>query len=99
MTDDSGEHVEAAAEAPHAASGRDDLMHRLPGTEGAQLDAVIGLVRDALADAPVGAYLFGSSVTSGLRAASDLDILIVSSRPTSDAERRRLIDGLLAISH
>ncbi len=44
----------------------------------------------------MGAYLFGSAVTSGLRRDSDLDILVISSRQTTDIERRALIDGLLA---
>jgi streptomycin 3"-adenylyltransferase len=97
MADEPGERVNAAAEAS-AVSRRDGLRHRLPETERAQLDAVLDLVRDVLGDAAIGAYLFGSSVTSGLRADSDLDVLIVSRRPTSDTERRRLIDGLLAVS-
>jgi predicted nucleotidyltransferase len=63
-----------------------------------QLDAVVRLVRDVLGDAAVGGYLFGSAVESGLRGDSDLDILVVSSRGTTDGERRALIDGLLPIS-
>ena len=51
-----------------------------------------------MGDAALGAYLYGSAVTSGLRRESDLDILVVSSRRTTDAERRALIDGLLPIS-
>lgn len=73
-------------------------MHRLPGTERAQLDDVVRLIRAVLGDGALGAYLFGSSVSSGLRADSDLDVLVVSRRRTSQAERRSLIDGLLTIS-
>jgi streptomycin 3"-adenylyltransferase len=67
-------------------------------TERGQLDVVVRLVRDVLGDAAVGAYLFGSAVESGLRRDSDLDILVLSSRRTTDIERRALIDGLLPIS-
>jgi streptomycin 3"-adenylyltransferase len=73
-------------------------MNRLPGTEQGQVDAVVRLVRGELGDAAVGAYVFGSAVTSGLRRDSDLDLLIVSSRRTTKPERRALIDGLLPIS-
>jgi predicted nucleotidyltransferase len=73
-------------------------MNGLPETERGQLDAVVRLVRDVMGDAAVGAYLFGSAVTSGLRRDSDLDILVMSSRRTTATERRALIDGLLPIS-
>jgi hypothetical protein len=43
-------------------------MDRLPATERAQLDDVVRLVRGVLGGAALGGYLFGSSVTSGLRA-------------------------------
>ena len=46
-------------------------------------------------DAVAGVYLFGSAVHGGLRASSDLDILVVLDRRTTRDERRRLIDGLL----
>ena len=73
-------------------------MNRLSETEQGQLDAVVRLVRHVLGDAAVGAYLFGSAVTSGLRRDSDLDVLVASSRRTTEAERRALVDGLLPIS-
>jgi streptomycin 3"-adenylyltransferase len=73
-------------------------MNGLPETERGQLEAVIRLVRDLLGDAAVGVYLLGSAVDSGLRADSDLDVLVVSSRRMTDVERRNLIDRLLTIS-
>jgi len=73
-------------------------MDRLPATEKGQVDAVIRLLQRVLADAVVGAYLHGSAVTSGLRRDSDLDILVVSNRRTTQPERRALLDGLLPIS-
>jgi streptomycin 3"-adenylyltransferase len=74
------------------------VIDQLPATERGQIDDVVRLARDVLGDDALGAYMFGSSVTSGLRADSDLDILLVSSRRTSESERRSLIDGLLGIS-
>ena len=73
-------------------------MDRLSSVERGQLDAVVQVVRGVLGDAAVGTYLFGSAVDSGLRRDSDLDILVVSSRRTTDVERRALIDGLLRTS-
>ena len=73
-------------------------MNGLPPTEQGQLDAVVRLCREVMGEAAVGAYLFGSAVTSGLRRDSDLDILVISNRQTTDIERRALINGLLATS-
>ena len=63
-----------------------------------QLREVVGLVRQALGSDVVGAWLTGSAVAGGLRPSSDLDVFVVSRRPTTDPERRRLVDGLLALS-
>jgi predicted nucleotidyltransferase len=46
----------------------------------------------------VGAYLHGSAVLGGLRADSDLDVLAVSARETTHAEKQKIASGLLAIS-
>jgi predicted nucleotidyltransferase len=46
----------------------------------------------------VGAYLHGSAVLGGLRADSDLDVLAVSARETTRAERQKIASGLLAVS-
>ncbi len=70
-----------------------------PSAERRQLDAVVRLLHSVLADAAVGAYLCGSAIGgAGLRADSDLDIVVVSSGRTTDAQRRSLIEGLLSIS-
>jgi predicted nucleotidyltransferase len=50
------------------------------------------------AGAVVGAYLHGSAVLGGLRPSSDLDVLAVIDRPTTEHERRAVIDALLEIS-
>jgi predicted nucleotidyltransferase len=63
-----------------------------------QLDDVVEFLSALLGDAMSAAYLCGSAVHGGLRADSDLDILLVLARPTTQIERRGLIDGLLARS-
>ena len=59
---------------------------------------VVAIVRDVLGEALVGAYLHGSAVLGGLRATSDIDVLAVIDRPSTDPERRALVDRLLEIS-
>ena len=59
---------------------------------------MLGLVRDVLGSDVVGAYLHGSAVLGGLRDLSDLDILVVTRQPTTEAVRRAMVDGLLDIS-
>lgn len=59
---------------------------------------VVGIVRAVLGDAVVGAYLHGSAVLGGLRPTSDLDVLAVINRSTTEPERRALVDQLLEIS-
>jgi streptomycin 3"-adenylyltransferase len=63
-----------------------------------QLGRVVQLVSEVLSPELVGAYLFGSAVLGGLKPQSDLDVLVVSKRPTSRGEKQRLVDRLLAIS-
>ena len=43
---------------------------------------------------PLGVYLFGSAVHGGLRPRSDLDLLVVARRATTDAEKAQLLGGL-----
>ena len=59
---------------------------------------VVAIVRDVLGEALIGAYLHGSAVLGGLRPTSDVDILAVIDRSTTEAERRTLVDRLLEIS-
>ncbi|MFD0855964.1 nucleotidyltransferase domain-containing protein, partial [Actinomadura adrarensis] len=63
-----------------------------------QAEAVVGLVRRVFGTDVVGVYLHGSAVREGLRAYSDLDLLVVLSRHTTEPERRSLVAGLLGIS-
>lgn len=67
------------------------------GTE-TQIAPIVQGVRDVLRGDLVGAYLHGSAVLGGFRPDSDIDIVIVSTRRTIVAEKRRLIDLLLSIS-
>lgn len=61
-------------------------------------DEVVTIVRAVLDGALVGAYLHGSAVVGGLRPTSDVDILAVIDRPTTEHERRELVDRLMDIS-
>lgn len=70
----------------------------LPAADRDQLDRMAAIVRDELGDAALGGYLFGSATLDGLGPGSDLDLLVVAERPSSEAEQRRMVDGLLAIS-
>jgi predicted nucleotidyltransferase len=46
----------------------------------------------------LGAYLYGSALTGGLRPRSDLDVLVLTRRAATIEEKRRLAEGLLAVS-
>ena len=58
----------------------------------------MAVLQDVLGAAVVGAYLHGSAVRGGLRGSSDLDVLAVVDRPTTDRERRAVVARLLEIS-
>ena len=59
---------------------------------------VVEIVCDVLGEAVVGAYLHGSAATTGLRPTSDVDVLVVVGRATTEDERGALVDRLLEIS-
>jgi streptomycin 3"-adenylyltransferase len=63
-----------------------------------QAERVVSLVREELADAVIGIYLHGSAALGGLHPTSDLDLLVVTNRPTTGAERRALIERLMPMS-
>jgi hypothetical protein len=46
----------------------------------------------------LGAYLYGSALRGGLRPRSDLDVLVLTRRGATIEEKRRLAEGLLAVS-
>jgi streptomycin 3"-adenylyltransferase len=68
------------------------------GVAGEVVEEVVGIVRDVLGEALVGAYLHGSAVLGGLRPTSDIDVLAVIDRETGLEERRAIVDRLLGIS-
>lgn len=61
-------------------------------------DEVVQHVREQLGGGVLGAYLHGSAVLGGLRATSDVDVLVVLDRPTTDLERFAITDKMLEIS-
>ena len=63
-----------------------------------QLTRVTGLLDEVLGPALLGAYLHGSATASGLRPASDLDVLAVTPASLTEAQRRTLTDELLLLS-
>lgn len=70
----------------------------LGDTDQRQLDRTVALLLDVLGSDAIAAYVFGSAVLGGLRPESDLDVLAVCKRPTTDAEKQRLVSRLLDIS-
>jgi hypothetical protein len=63
-----------------------------------QLADIVRALDDVLGRALVGAYLQGSAVLGGLHPHGDLDVLALTSRETTVAEKDRLIDHVLQIS-
>jgi streptomycin 3"-adenylyltransferase len=73
----------------------------MPADQGdghALADEVVGILRDVLGASLLGAYLHGSAVLGGLRPTSDLDILAIIDRPTTEDERGTITHRLLEIS-
>ena len=64
----------------------------------AQAAGVVQILREVMGGALIGAYLHGSAVLGGLRGTSDLDVLAVIDRPTTEAERGSIVDRLMDIS-
>ena len=63
-----------------------------------QADRVGAIVRDVLGRDAIGAYVRGSAVLGGLGPNSDIDVLAISRRPTSEKGKRILIDRLTRVS-
>lgn len=65
----------------------------------AQTDAVLAVLDRSLKRGTLlGAFLYGSAASGGLRPDSDLDLLGVLSRRLTEAEKRALVDGLVPLS-
>jgi len=63
-----------------------------------QLDRITSLIDDVVGSKVVGVYLHGSSVAGGLKPASDIDVLVVTTESLTKDERTALTDGLMPIS-
>lgn len=74
---------------------RSDARQTAPA---AQTERVLRLVTELLGDDALGAYEHGSAVLGGVRPTSDVDILVITGRLATLAEKRRLVEGLMAIS-
>jgi predicted nucleotidyltransferase len=70
----------------------------LDGTAADQLDRVVELVQGQIGTDLLGVALYGSAVGAGLGPTSDLDLFVVISRPTTAAQRARLVRQLMPIS-
>lgn len=64
-------------------------------TERQQIEKTITLVHDLMGADLLGVYSFGSATLGGLQVESDLDLLVLSKRPTSREEKKRLVSFLL----
>lgn len=63
-----------------------------------QTERIVNAIRAVLGDSVLGAYLHGSAVLGGLRPASDIDILAITTRSTTLDEKRALLALLMPIS-
>lgn len=63
-----------------------------------QIDQCVALLKNLLGSDLIGMYLYGSSVIGGLQRYSDIDLFVVSKRPTTLQEKVILEKGLLSIS-
>jgi predicted nucleotidyltransferase len=63
-----------------------------------QTERVLRLVRELFGRDALGAYEHGSAVLGGVQPTSDVDILVITGRLATLAEKRRLVEGLMAIS-
>ena len=63
-----------------------------------QLLPVVRYLKQERPGEVVGVYLFGSAVSSGLRPDSDIDLMMLTTRSMTTAERRGLVDLLLTAS-
>jgi streptomycin 3"-adenylyltransferase len=66
------------------------MVERVEPAERNQIDRALACVRAVLGDDVVGAYLFGSAVLGGLKPRSDLDLMVVSTRPMKPDEKGRM---------
>jgi predicted nucleotidyltransferase len=75
-----------------------DKKARLAPEDRDRLNRLLVAMREILGEDIIGAYMHGSAVLDGLGPHSDLDVLVVVERPTSQAQKQELLDRLIAIS-
>lgn len=63
-----------------------------------QIRECLNLVKEIFKQDLLGGYLYGSSILGGLQKYSDVDLFVVSNRPTTYAEKTNLTKALLKIS-
>lgn len=63
-----------------------------------QIDQCLSLLKNVLGKDLLGAYLYGSSIVGGLQKFSDIDLFVVSDRPTTSEEKAKLATEMLSIS-
>lgn len=63
-----------------------------------EASSALPIVKNCFGHTLLGVYLHGSAVTGGLRPNSDVDLLVVVGRPTTHADRKRLVAELLSVS-
>jgi hypothetical protein len=67
-------------------------------TAAAQTERVLRLVTELFGHDALGSYEHGSAVLGGVQPTSDIDILVITGRLATLAEKRGLVEGLMAIS-
>ena len=83
--------------------GPEEALPHHPGWDldedpSSQLHRIVSVVRAVLGGDAIAGYLYGSAVEGGLRPDSDIDVLVVSRRPTTPREQHEFVDRLLPIS-
>lgn len=63
-----------------------------------QISQCLALLKDVLGKDLLGVYLYGSLIVGGLQKYSDIDIFVVTDRPTTHDERAKLVTNILQIS-
>lgn len=63
-----------------------------------QLKKSLELLKMILGSDVLGVYLYGSSLVGGLQKYSDIDLLVVTNRPTTSEEKKKITSNLLQIS-
>lgn len=63
-----------------------------------QIDQCLNLLKQVISHDLLGVYLYGSAVKGGLHKYSDIDLFVISNRPTTREEKKQLASSLLKIS-